>query len=108
MKVRQWEIWKCRPDGFERDHWFVIVSGQERCDSARLNLVNGLACFTLRGSPSSIDVPLNGADGFDAPTVCQCDFLYPLPKSKLHSSLGLVSWERQQQIKAKIKELLRF
>ena len=86
----------------------MIVSGQERCDSTRLNLVNGLACFTLRGSPTLIDVPLNGADGFDTATVCQCDFLYPLAKSKLHSSRGLVSWERQPQIKATFKELLRF
>jgi len=30
-----------------------------------------------------------------------------LDKARLHSSLGLVSWERQQQIKSKIKQLLR-
>jgi hypothetical protein len=107
MKVRQWEVWKCRPEGFERDHWFVVVSNQERCDSERLLLVNGLACFTLRGDPRGTEVRLNGADGFDSPTVCQCDFLYPLPKAKLHSRLRSVSWERQQQIKSRIKEVLR-
>lgn len=107
MKFRQWEVWKCRPEGFAREHWFVIVSGQERCDEPRHLLVNGLACWTLRGEPPRLSVRLNGADGFDVPTVCQCDFLYALPKSALHSSLGPVSWERQQQIKSKLKEVFR-
>ena len=108
MKIRQFEVWKCRPMGFQTDHWFVIVSGQERCDEARQLLVNALACFSLRGAPLKSEVRLNSADGFSAATVCQCDFLYPLEKSKLHSSLGAVSWERQQAIKAKVKEVLRF
>ena len=107
MKLRQWEIWKARPGDFQSDHWFVVVSGQERCDAPRLRMVNGLACFTLRGRLGMMDVQLDAADGFSAPTACQCDYLYPLDKSRLHSPQGLVSWERQQQIKGKIKELLR-
>jgi mRNA-degrading endonuclease toxin of MazEF toxin-antitoxin module len=107
MKVRQWTIWKTRPPGFEKDHWFVIVSGQERLDSTKHAQVNGLACFTLRGPALHTDVRLNGADGFDTPTVCQCDLLYFLDKTKLHSPLGNVSWERQQQLKSKLKEVLR-
>jgi hypothetical protein len=107
MKIHQWEVWKTRPEGFQTDHWFVIVSGQERCDAANIRLVNGLACFTLRGQTSLTETRLNGADGFSSPTVCQCDFLYPLEKTKLHSGLGLISWERQQQVKSKLKELLR-
>jgi hypothetical protein len=23
MKIRQWEIWKARPPGFESDHWLL-------------------------------------------------------------------------------------
>ena len=107
MNPRQWEVWKSRPPGFEREHWFVIVSGQERCDQVRQLMVNALACFTLRGSPLKSEVRLNGADGFEAPTVCQCDYVYGLPKAGLHSKLGFVSWERQLQIKAKLKEVLR-
>ena len=108
MKVHQFEVWKARPPGFESDHWFVIVSPQERLNSARHLQINGLACFTLRGAPSLVDVRLNGADGFSAPTVCQCDLLYFLDKTRLHSCLGFVSWERQQQIRGKIKEVFRF
>src|SRR5436190_4788465 len=108
MKIHQGDVWKARPEGFQKDHWFVIVSGQERLDSPRHTQVNAVACFTLRGEPLKTDVRLNGADGFDAPTVCQCDLIYFLDKKSLHSNLGSVSWERQQQIKSKIKEVLRF
>ena len=108
MKLRQWEVWKAKPEGFERDHWFVIISGQERLDAAKYHQVNGLVCFTLRGEPLSTDVRLNSADGFQAPTVCQCDLVFLLDKQKLHSSIGMVSWERQQAIKSKVKETLRF
>jgi len=103
--MNQWEVWKGKPQGFGSDHWFVVVSGNERI--RHRPQVNGLACFTLRGEPSLTDVRLNGADGFSSPTVCQCDLLYVLDKSKLHSPQGFISWERQQQIKSKIKELLR-
>lgn len=107
MRIRQWEIWKSKPAGFEQAHWFVIVSAQERLDSSR-NTINGLACYTLRGGQNKSDLMLNGADGFEHPTVCQCDFFYSLAKSGLHDCLGFVSWERQQQIKSKLKEVLRF
>ena len=88
MKIRQWEVWKCKPEGFEKDHWFVILSNQERCDSERLRMVNGLACFSLRGEVRKSEIRLNGADGFEIATVCQCDYVYPLTKAKLHSPLG--------------------
>ena len=107
MRIRQFEIWRTRPPDFETDHWFVIISAQERCDNPRHVAVNGLAYFTLRGPLWKSAVQLDSADGFSAATACQCDFLYGLVKSKLHSSLGIISWERQQQIKSKLKEALR-
>ena len=108
MKLHQSEVWKAKPPGFERDHWFVIVSGQERCDESRHLFVNGLACFTLRGHLGKTEVQLNGADGLAGPTALQCDYLYSLDKRTLHSGQGLVSWERQQAIKSKVREVLRF
>ena len=83
------------------------MSAPERLVHARLSKVNGLACFTLRGEPLKTDVRLNGADGFETAAVCQCDLIYFLDKSKLHSPLGLISWERQLQIKSKLKEVFR-
>ncbi|MGB7767419.1 MAG: hypothetical protein WBN22_01000 [Verrucomicrobiia bacterium] len=108
MNVRQWEIWKARPPGFEKDHWFVIISGPERLDSQRHPHINGLACYTLRGQPLKTDVLLDRAEGFDGTTVCQCDLFFYLEKTKLHSPLGAVTWERQQQLRAKLKEVFRF
>ena len=107
MKIRQWELWKCRPQGFQTDHGFVVISGQELCDSDRNRMVNGLPCFTLRGALPRTCIQLDGADGVSAPTAVPCDFIFSMPKSALHSGLGAVSWERQQQIKSKVKELLR-
>jgi hypothetical protein len=104
--IHQWEVWKSRPPGFATDHWFVILSGQERLDSHR-HAVNGLACFTLRGEPLKSDVRLNSADGLEHASVCQCDFVYVLEKSRLKDKAGVVSWERQQQIKSKLKEVFR-
>jgi hypothetical protein len=106
MRIRQWEIWKSKPAGFEKEHWFVILSSQERLDSKR-SAINGLACFTLRGEQNKADVVLNGADGFQHPTVCQCDYIFSLDKNALNDPPGNVSWERQQQIKSKLKEALR-
>ena len=108
MKVHQWEVWKTRPVGFETDHWFVVISGQERCDEPRQLMVNALACFTLRGALRKSEVQLDSADGFSAATACQCDYVYGLEKAKLHSGQGFVSWERQQQIKSTVKAVLRF
>src|SRR5438132_9135813 len=107
MKVRQFEVWKCRPPDFQRDHFFVVLSNQERCEHPRQLMVNGLACFSLRGELLRSEVRLNAADGFALPTVCQCDYIYGLEKTRLHSSQGSISWERQQAIKAKLKEVLR-
>ena len=107
MRIRQWEIWKATPPGFETDHWFVIVSGQERLDSPKHHQINGLACYTLRGELLPSDVRLNAAEAFAAPTACQCDLLWFLDKRKLQSSQGMVSWERQQAIKSKLREVFR-
>jgi hypothetical protein len=108
MKIRQFESWKAKLPDFETDHWFVMISGQERLDSSRFHQCSGLICYTLRGQAFSTDVRLNSADGFAAPTVCHCDLVYLLDKRTLDDQIGTVSWERQQQIKAKVKEVLRF
>jgi hypothetical protein len=52
-------------------------------------------------------VRLNAADGFQTSTVCQCDLIYFLQKGRLHSNIGVVSWERQQAIKRKLIEVFR-
>jgi hypothetical protein len=107
MKLHQWEVWKAKLPEFKTDHWFVLLSGQERLDSPKHLFANGLVCYTLRGEPTAVDVRLDAADGFQAPSICQCDFAYVLDKRTLYDNLGFVNWERQQQIKSKVKALLR-
>ncbi len=103
-RIRQWEIWKHPALG--RDHWYVIFSGQERLD-AKHDQVNGLLCVTLRGGLLKTDVMLNSAEGFEVETVCQCDLIYPLQKSKLHQKIGIVSEFRREALKRKIIEIHR-
>ena len=107
MKLCQWEVWKAQPAGFERPHWFVLLSNQERLESPRHYAVNGLCCFTLRGEPGKSEVRLDAADGLETTSVCGCDFVWVLQKDQLRDGRGFVSWERQQAIKAKLKETLR-
>ena len=108
MKLAQWDIWRAQPPGLSQPHWFVLVAGQERLNHPQLLQINALACFTLRGPLRSVDVQLDEADGFQAPTACQCDLIYFLEnKHRLLDRLGQVTWERQQAIKSKLKEVLR-
>jgi hypothetical protein len=105
--MKQFEVWKAKPEGFAQAHYFVIISSDERCQNERLLYVNGLACFTLRGQPKKVDVVLNGADGFERPTACDCGYFYPLLKSCLINESGTVVFERQRQIKTLIREIFR-
>lgn len=107
MKLRQWEIWKAKPAGFEAAHFFVLASSQETLDSPHSLEVNALAWYTLRGAPEKVDVRLDEGDGLDRPTVCACDFFFTIDKTELQASRGIVSCERQQQLKAKLKEVFR-
>jgi len=105
--MRQWEIWKGKPAGFSGAHWFVILTPPERLASTRHYQANGLACFSLRGSPTAVDVVLNSAEGFAHATVCQCDLIHVLAKGECFDRIGEVSWERQQQIRSRVKALFR-
>jgi hypothetical protein len=107
MPINQFEIWKAQPEGWGTPHFFVIISNDERCQDTRIHDVNGLACFTKRGAPKAVDVILNGADGFERITVCDCGIFFNLQKSSLKERLAVVSFERQNHIRAKIKDVFR-
>ena len=104
--MTQFEIWKGRPEGVSKDHWFVLISTPRKIAS-NAAWINGLICYTLRGDPKDEDVRLDYADGFAAATVVPCDFMWALAKGRLSDRIGLVSFERQIQIKAKVKQFFR-
>ena len=85
----------------------VLISHPDRC--ARGALVNVLYCTSQRQSraPYPYEVLLNGTDGMDWETLCDCSILYTIPSAKLFGHRGRVSFERRRQIRAKVRDLLR-
>lgn len=102
----QFEVWRFNfPE--KGEHPVVLFSHPDRC--ARGALVNVLFCTSQRQSraPYPYEVLLNGADGMDRETFCDCSILYTIPSAKLFGRRGQVSQERRRQIRAKVRELLR-
>ena len=89
------------------EHPVVLISHPDRC--AHGALINVLYCTSQRQSrtPNPYEVMLNGADGMDWETFCDCSILYTIPSAKLFGRRGRVSLERRRQIRAKVRELLR-
>jgi len=50
---------------------------------------------------------LNGADGMDWETFCDCSILYAVRSELLFGRRGKVSLERRKLIRAKLRDLLR-
>jgi hypothetical protein len=50
---------------------------------------------------------LNGADGMDWETFCDCSILYAVPSTMLFGRRGRVSLERRREIRARVSGLLR-
>jgi mRNA-degrading endonuclease toxin of MazEF toxin-antitoxin module len=102
----QFEVW--RFDFPEKgEHPVVLISHPDRC--ARGALVNALFCTSQRQNrqPYPYEVLLNGADGMDWESFCDCSILYTLPSGRLFGRRGRVSLERRRQIRLKVRDLLR-
>ena len=102
----QFEVW--RFDFPEKgEHPVVLISHPDRC--ARGALINVLFCTSQRQNRvlHPYEVALNGADGVDWETFCDCSILYTIPSAKLFGHRGRVSLERRRQIRAKLVALLR-
>ena len=87
-------------------HPAVIVSHPDR--AARAAWVNVLLCSSQKSnrSPQEHEVMLNGADGLDWETLCRCDLLWLVERTKLHHCRGSVSRERRKQIVEKINAVM--
>jgi hypothetical protein len=101
--MKQWEIWSYDfPDAGM--HPAVVISHPDRV--VNKPYVNLLCCSTHRASrlPGPGEIILNGADGLDWETLCQCDLIYIAPKTELSQRRGLVSPQRRIQIARRILE----
>jgi len=101
---QQFDIWRFNFED-KGEHSVILISHPDIC--ARQSRVNVLYCTSQRQSrkPYSYEVLLNGADGFDWETFCDCSTIYLVPSEKLFGRRGKVSLERRRQIRAKLRDL---
>ncbi len=102
----QFEVWRFNfPDRGE--HSVVLISHPDIC--ARAAVVNALYCTSQRQSRpiKPFEVLLNGEDGFEWETFCDCKTIFLLESAKLFGKRGRVSLERRQAIRRKIRDVFR-
>jgi hypothetical protein len=101
----QFEVWRYRFPEKGGEHPVVLVSHPDIC--ARSAVVNVLFCTSQRQSrqPRAYEVMLNGADGMDWETFCDCSCLYAVRSAELFGKRGKVCLERRREIRAKIRDL---
>ena len=100
----QFEVW--RFDFPERgEHPVVLISHPDIC--ARSKVVNVLYCTSQRQGrkPYPHEVLLNGADGLDWETFCDCSTLYAVESRLLFGKRGRVSLERRRAIRATLRDM---
>ena len=86
----------------------MIVSNARRVELKAKVVV--LKCTTLTpGQPfrvHDLNTTLNGEDGLDRTTLCECDLFYTLEKASLKRRRGEVCFARQQDIARKMIQAL--
>ena len=89
------------------EHSVVLISHPDRC--VRADSVNVLYCTSQRQNrqPKAHEILLNGADGFDWETFCDCSRMYLLDTNALFGRRGRVSLDRRRAIRAKIRDVFR-
>ena len=101
----QFDVWRYHFQDKGGEHPVVLISHPDIC--ARSAVVNVLFCTSQRQSrrPHLHEVMLNGADGMDWETFCDCSCLYAVKSSALLGKRGRVTLERRRQIRAKIRSI---
>ncbi len=102
----QFDVWWFTfPD--KGEHPVVVISHPDRC--AKAAVVNVLFCTSQRQSrkPYPYEVMLNGADGMDWETFCDCSIMYTVKSDLLFNCRGHVTLERRRAIRAKLRDVFR-
>ena len=101
----QFEVWRFNfPE--KGEHPVILISHPDFC--AR-SVVNVLFCTSQRQSrhPKPFEVMLNGEDGMDWETFCDCSILWSVPSAQLFGKRGTVTLERRRAIRLKVRDLFR-
>jgi mRNA-degrading endonuclease toxin of MazEF toxin-antitoxin module len=102
----QFDVWRFDfPD--KGEHPVVLISHPDFC--ARSAVINVLFCTSQRQSrkPYPFEVMLNGTDGLDWETLCDCSMMYAVKSALLYGCRGRVSLERRREIRIKLRDLFR-
>jgi mRNA-degrading endonuclease toxin of MazEF toxin-antitoxin module len=99
----QFDVWRFNFPARGGEHPVVLISHPDIC--ARSAVVNVLFCTSQRQSrrPYPHEVMLNGEDGMDWETFCDCSCLYAVKSSDLFDKRGHVTVERRRQIRSHIR-----
>ena len=87
----QFEVWRFNFDEKGGEHPVVLISHPDICTRAKV--VNVLFCTSQRQGrqPYPHEVMLNGADGMDWETFCDCATIYAVKSSLLFGKRGHVT-----------------
>ena len=100
----QFEVWRFNFPG-KGEHPVVLISHPDIC--ARAAVVNVLYCTSQRQSRrhKPFEVMLNGADGMDWETFCDCSLIYAVASSELFGKRGRVTLERRRTVRALLRDV---
>ena len=101
----QFDVWRYDFPDKGGEHSVVLISHPDIC--ARSAVANVLFCTSQRQSrrPCPHEVMLNGEDGTDWETFCDCSCLYAVKTADLFGKRGHVTLERRHQIRTKIRAI---
>jgi mRNA-degrading endonuclease toxin of MazEF toxin-antitoxin module len=101
----QFDVWRYVFSDKGGEHPVVLISHPDIC--ARSAVVNVVFCTSQRQSrrPYPHEVMLNGEDGMEWETFCDCSCLYAVKSDSLFGKRGHVTAERRLQIRAKIRAI---
>jgi mRNA-degrading endonuclease toxin of MazEF toxin-antitoxin module len=101
----QFDVWRYHFPEKGGEHPVVLISHPDIC--ARAAVVNVLFCTSQRQSrrPRAHEVMLNGADGLDWETFCDCSCLYAVKTADLFGKRGHITLERRRQIRTLIRDI---
>ena len=101
----QFEVWRCLFPEKGGEHPVVLISHPDIC--AKAKVVNVLFCTSQRQGrkPYPSEVLLNGADGLDWETFCDCSVMYAVKSDLLFSKRGRVTRERRRAIRTLVREM---
>ena len=100
----QFDVWRYNfPE--KGEHPVILISHPDIC--AGSSVVNVLFCTSQRQNRNirPFEVLLNGADGMDWETFCDCSIIYAVKSAALFDKRGHVTLERRRELRSKIRDM---